>query len=521
MPQLISYRSLSGSVWALGISAVLAVVLLYGGTPLVRLLQVVSDHSKALFGQSILITCSLFLLGLIVIALSPWGRLTLGHPDEKPEFSFFSWGAMLFAAGMGAGLVFWGVAEPVTHFWQPPLMHLTPGSRDSAAFAMAITFLHWTLHPWAIYATSALVVAFAAFRHNLPLLPSTPFRLIWPHARRRLRMLDTVAALGVLFGLAAGIAQGVYQMDAGLQALNATQGFPQSRVLLCLCLFLSLTYILSASGRLENSIRILSLVNIWLAAGLAAILLWLGPWDFISALTFEGLQQYATLLPHAAFDRLPGTSPQWSDTWTITYFLSWVSWVPFVSIFLARISRGRTVRSFILGVVLLPSLASVVWFGILGGNALFLEAAGISALKAQVAGNEAAALFLFLQHFPFAEGLSTLAILLIFIFLATSADSGSYVLAMLVSHETTPSTWLKVAWGVVLAILSLAFIWGGDSITAVRAMFTLGAMPVLAILLGQVGSLFLGRRLQLAHRREADDASTSPAPPLPEVAPQP
>lgn len=504
MPHVISFRRLSGSAWALGISAVLAVVLLYGGTPLVRILQAVSDHSKALFGQSILIACSLFLLGLIAIALSPWGRLTLGHPDEKPEFSFFSWFAMLFAAGMGAGLVFWGMAEPVTHFWHPPLAHLAPASRDSAAFAMALAFLHWTLHPWAIYAAGGLVVAFVAFRHTLPLLPSTPFRLLWPHARRRLRAIDTVAALGVLFGLAAGIAQGVSQMAAGLEALNATQGLAQSQVLLWLCLLLSLTYILSASGRLENSIRILSLVNVWLAAMLAAVLLWLGPWDAIGALTLEGLQQYAFLLPQSAFDRLPGAPPRWSDDWTVTYFLSWTSWVPFVSIFLARISRGRTVRGFIAGVVLVPSLVSVVWFGILGGNALLLDPADAVALSRQVAGNEAAALFLFLQHFPAAEALSALAILLVFIFLATSADSGSYVLAMLVSHETTPSTWLKVAWGVVLAILSLAFVWGGDSITAVRAMFTLGALPVLVILLGQVGSLFRGGHQALAHRREAD-----------------
>ena len=505
------FRNLSGGGWALGISAVLAIVLLSGGTPLVRALQLLSDDGKQLFGHAVLILCSVFLLGLAGLALSPWGKLTLGKPGEKPEFSFLSWIAMLFAAGMGTGLIFWGVTEPLTHFLQPPLLALAPASRESAAFAMAITFLHWTLHPWAIYATGALVLAFTAFRHDLPLLPSTPFRLIWPNAR--LQALDTVAALGVLFGLAAGIAQGVYQMDAGLRALDATAGLSQRSVTLLLCVLLGLVYVISASGRLENSIRILSLVNLWLAAALAGILLWLGPWDYIATVTLAGLRDYAALLPGASFDRLAGSAPQWSDDWTITYFLSWISWVPFVSVFLARISRGRTVRSFIYGVVVVPSVVSVVWFGIFGGNALFLELQGNAFFKTTLTGNEAAALFVFLQQFPFGESLSILAVILVFIFLASGADSGAYVLAMLASGETTPATWAKVGWGVVLTLLTLAFVWGGDSITAVRAMFTLGALPVLVILLGQLASL-AGGRSRLAARGGETANSSPPTPSL-------
>jgi glycine betaine transporter len=503
-------RHTSAGAWSLGLSAILALIFLSGGQPLIAALQTIAEHGKQIFGRSILIICSVFLIGLLVLALSPWGKLRLGRPDERPEFSLISWVAMLFAAGMGAGLVFWGMAEPVLHTLHPPRVDLVPGSADSAAFAMALTLLHWTLHPWAIYATGGLILAFVAFRHDLPLLPSTPFRLIWPQARRRLRIIDILAALGVLFGLAAGIAQGVYQMDAGLSALHATEHLAQRQVTFSLCLLLTIVYTLSASGRLENSIRVLSLVNVWLAAAFALVLLLAGAGASSFAFTIAGAKEYVALLPATLFQRLPGSAPTWSNDWTITYFLSWISWVPLMSIFLARISRGRTIRSFICGVVLLPSLVTVVWFGILGGNGLSFLLEGRLPAAANIAGQEARALFLFLEQFPLATLFSGLALVLIFIFLVTSADSGAYVLAMLASHKNTPSPRLKIAWGGVLGILSLAFVWGGDSVAAVRAMFALGALPILAVMLGQILSIIYQSILLWHGIQRADTAEDTP-----------
>jgi glycine betaine transporter len=438
-------------------------------------------------GWMYLLLCSSFLFLAAWLAFGRYGKVRLGPDDSRPEFSTASWLAMLFAGGMGAGLVFWGVAEPVTHFATPP--GETPASTAEAArLAMVLTNLHWGLHAWSIYAVCALVLAYFMFRHNMPGLVSTPIRATLPlSANTRVLGLvsDVIATFAVVFGLAGSLVMGVLQVRAGITDVF---GFaPTQAVSITVLAVLTVAYMLSASTGLSKGIQILSNLNMALMMLLLAVVVLFGPTSYILEAFLNSVGDYIAALPTYSFRLLSYENQMdWSSAWTLTYLIWWVAWGPFVGIFVARISRGRTIREFCLGVILVPTLFSIFWFAALGGTSIWIELNGGGGLAELVSEDISTALFAFLSYLPMGELLGLLALALIFIFLVTSADSGTFVISMMTSEgKLNPSMPLKLAWGSAIALITLAILLSG-SVEVAKAMSIFGAVPFTLILVLQI-----------------------------------
>jgi glycine betaine transporter len=421
------------------------------------------------------------------LAFGPYGHLRLGPDDSRPEFSTPSWIAMLFAGGMGSGLIFWGVAEPVTHFAHPP--GITDGaSAESARLAMVLSNLHWGLHAWAIYAVCALVIAYFMFRRRMPGLVSTPIRATFPLSRTT-RLLglgaDVIGVFAVVFGLAGSLVLGVLQVRAGLTEVF---GIPSTTLVsLIVLLFMTVAFLVSASTGLDKGIRILSNLNMSMTILLGIFVLLVGPTAYIMESFINVIGDYVASLPTYAF-RLFSYEDQmdWTKAWTLTYLIWWVAWGPFVGVFIARISRGRSIREFCLGVILVPTIFSMLWFSILGGTGIWIEQESGGGLAEIVYEDAAKALFAFLDYLPLGEILSILALFLIFVFLVTSADSGTFVISMMSAEgNPEPAAKLKLTWGVTIALLTVAVLLVG-SVDVAKAMAIFGALPFTLVLVIQV-----------------------------------
>jgi len=438
-------------------------------------------------GWLYLLLCSSFLALAAFLALGPYGSVRLGPDDSQPEFSTLSWLSMLFAGGMGAGLVFWGVAEPVSHFAQPPGA-ATPSSPEAARLAMVLTALHWGLHPWAIYASCALVVAYFVFRRGMPGLISTPIRATLPRTAftRRIGITaDVVGVFAVVFGLAGSLVMGVLQVRAGLWEVYGLT--PTTTTSLVILAVVTVPFLVSASTGLDKGIQLLSNVNMVLAIGLLVFVLLVGPTNYVMESFVNSLGDYVAALPSYAF-RLLSYEDQmdWSSAWTLTYLVWWVAWGPFVGIFIARISRGRTIREFCVGVILVPTLFSIFWFSALGGTSLWIELSGGGGLSALVYEDTAKALFAFLSYMPAPQLVSTVAVLLVFIFLVTSADSATFVVSMMTSEGSLePARSLKLVWGGAITVITVAVLVSG-SVQVAKAMAVFGAIPFTLILVFQI-----------------------------------
>lgn len=422
-------------------------------------------------------TSAMLLLGLW-LAFSRFGSLRLGQPDDVPEFSNISWFAMLFAAGMGTGIMFWGVAEPLTHFRGAP--GLEAGTESGADQAMVITAMHWGVHAWAIYAISGLVLAYFCFRRGGRYLPGEPIRSMFSGrwVEPVATFTDLLAILAISFGVAAAMTMGTFQVQTGLSnifEIDASSNMAAAGILLVLVA----AYMTSAATSLDKGIRILSNLNIAIAVALGLFLWAIGPSYHVLKSYIFGLGNYAYQLPKLSIEILSNDSDKaWIRGWTITYFAWWIAWAPFVGVFIARISRGRTIREFILGVIFVPTLFSLLWFSILGGAGLYGELGGSTAItQAMSDGGEAAALFAFFGTFPMAKVLSVVAVLLVFIFLVTSVDSATFVLGMLTSEGSMdPPRNRKLAWGIVLGILGGALTLTRN-VDVVKAIAIVGAIP--------------------------------------------
>src|SRR6056297_3391498 len=429
--------------------------------------------------------CSSFVIFAAVLAIGPWGRIRLGADDDRPEFSTVSWIAMLFAGGMGAGLLFWGVAEPVTHFAAPP--GLEGGTPEAARAAMVITNLHWGLHAWSIYGICALVIAYFTFRRGGKPLISTPLvGLIGGRAEHGVLVAaDVLGVVAVVFGLAGSLAMGALQMRSGLASvINVPETLS---VALAILAVLYAAYMISTLTGVEKGMKLLSNINMVLALGLMLFILVAGPTAFILESAVDTLGAYVSELVAISFRLFPYEGlTEWSANWTLTYLIWWLAWGPFVGVFIARISRGRTIREFCAGVILVPTLFSIVWFAVFGGAGIYVELFGPGGLAALVADNVSDALFAFIGYFPLAGILSVVALVLIFIFLVTSADSGTFVLSMMTTDgNLNPSASAKIVWGSLVAVITAATLLAG-TVEVARAMATLGAIPFSAVLILQV-----------------------------------
>ena len=455
------------------------------------------------------------LLMSIWLALGRHSRVRLGADDDRPEFSTFSWLAMLFAAGMGVGLLFWGVAEPMIHFTSPPV----GAARTAAAArqAMVITNFHWGLHAWAIYAMAALVLAYFGFRRGAPYLAGAPIRQAFsgPWVPAVAHTADLVAVMAVVFGVAGSLSMGTLQIQTGL---SVVAGVPRDSawVTIGILLLLAACYMTSASTGLDRGIKWLSNINMGLAILLMLFVLVVGPTGFLLRGFVTTVGDYLSSLVGLSLRLYPYQDlGGWVQSWTLTYFIWWIAWAPFVGIFIARISRGRTIRQFVLGVVLAPTAFSILWFGVFGGTGLYEELHGAGGIARLVSENVTVALFSLLDRFPLSGLLSGISILLTFIFLVTSVDSATFVLGMLTSHGSLePPRARKLGWGVALGALSAAITFMGD-ISVVKAVTISGAVPYSLILMLQFCGLL---RVLNQEAQPTTPSDGGPAPASREVA---
>lgn len=426
------------------------------------------------------------------LALGPHAHRRLGGDDEPPELSRFAWFSMLFAAGMGSGLMFWGVAEPLVHRANPPVGG--PGTPASSGLALAICDVHWGIHAWAIYGLAALVLAYFHFRRGTDFLPGAPIRAVLRGrgAAALAHAADAIGVLAIAFGVAGSIGMGVLQIRGGVAA---TWGAPADSTPLALGILalMMVAYTASAAGRIEQGIKWLSIINVVAAVAFAAVVGLVGPTAGMLELLGASLGDYAReLLPLSTMSGRWADARGWLHDWTLPYLVWWIAWAPFVGVFVARISRGRTIREFVIAVVLVPTMFSVLWFGVLGGTALVVDTDGALARVAIV--DPPLALFATLERLPGASLLSGLAVVVVFLFLVTSVDSAAYVLGMITSGGAAdPPRAHKVLWGLVLGGLGGALVLA-DSIEVVRAAAIVGAIPFTVVLLSQGAALVLALR---------------------------
>lgn len=430
------------------------------------------------FGLEIILFSTLMGLLAIVISLSPVGKWKIGGEDSTPEFGTFSWLAMLFTCGMGSGLIFWGIAEPLFHTSNmPAFSSLDKTSHDSA---LALTYFHWGIHAWSIYALGALAVAWFGFNRKRSLHISSSFTEkktgLW-------RLVDWLAIAAIIFGVAGTFANSTALVQTGLeQTVDPNIGSVVFRYGFILVLAFLFTF--SSVLGLHRGIKRLSQFNTWLMLGFVAVMFFIfNPIDILKT-AFTSTLEYVKLLPEVSFT-IPAESKGWSTGWSVIYMVWWIAWTPFVAPFIARISRGRSIRQFLVCVVFVPTLASIIWFSAFGGSAL--SQPYLSELTTAINQDYTQGLFQFFEHLPFGFYLSLVAILLLVTFIITSADSALLVCGMLSDNESTKN---KVMWAVLLVILSMALIYIND-VDLNKQVAIAGALPFALVQLGQVVSMFI------------------------------
>jgi len=435
-------------------------------------------------------------LGLIVLAFclafGRFGDLKLGDEDDEPEFSLGAWFAMLFAAGMGIGLVFWGVAEPISHYANPP-PGVSAGTPEAASAAMRYAFFHWGLHPWAIYGIVGLAIAFFTFRRKaLPLVSSTTEALPWRFTRVLSPAFNVLAIVAIAFGVAASLGMGATQINSGI---HAAFKLPVNTTVQSLIIVVStLLFVSSASSGLGRGVKWLSVGNIWLAALFALTVFVLGPTIAIVETLTNTLGAYTSEFVRMSLRMSPFRASSWFGDWTIFYWAWWLAWSPFVGLFIARISRGRTIRQFILGVVFAPTLVGFVWFAIFGGTALNLEIFQGIPLKEDVKTNVSTVMFVMFDALPLGGLLSIVATVLVFVFFITSGDSATMVLGtMSTGGNPNPPTRVKVIWGVLVAAIALSLLLAGG-LNAIQTATIVFALPFSVVVMLMAVSVTLAIR---------------------------
>ncbi|MDQ7914504.1 BCCT family transporter [Pseudomonas sp. 102515] len=418
------------------------------------------------FGWLFVLTSTGFVVFVIWLAASRYGRIPLGRDDEQPEFRTLSWVAMMFSAGMGIGLMFFGVAEPLSHYLNPPPGGAAGQSSAALQVAMATTLFHWTLHPWAIYAVVGLAIAYGTYRRGRSQLISVAFRpLIGEHANGPLgRVIDMMAIFATLFGSAASLGLGALQIAGGLEH-NGWIEQPGKMLYIGIITVLTVAFVISAVSGVEKGIQWLSNTNMVLAVALALFVFVAGPTLLMLNLLPTAIGDYIDLLP----EMMARTSASggeamgnWLSSWTVFYWAWWISWTPFVGMFIARISRGRTIRQFVTGVLLVPSLVSVVWFVIFGGAAIDAMRLGAFTLV-DGAVNSNFALYDLLTSYPWVSVTSVLVMVLVAIFFVSGADAASLVMGTLSERGTTePSRRTVIFWGALTGAVAAIMLAIGD-----------------------------------------------------------
>jgi len=434
------------------------------------------------FGWFMILCTQLFLAFAIYVALSRFGHIRIGGSGARPDYSRPAWFAMLFSAGMGIGLLFWGVAEPVTHFMHPPVVQ-SQGA-EAATRAFDLTFLHWGFHAWAVYALVGLSLAYFSFNRGLPLTIRSGF---YPLLGDRINgaagnVIDIMAVVATMFGVATSLGFGVVQINAGLNYLfDIRVSLP---VQLSLIAIITAVATASVVSGLDKGIKRLSLLNLTAALLLMAFILAIGPTLFLLKGVVQNSGHYLHyIVTLGSWTEAYQQDADWQGDWTVFYWSWWIAWSPFVGMFIARISYGRTVREFISGVLVVPTLLTVVWINTLGGAAIHEILTVGTDIADAVDANVATALFELMQSFPLAAVTSLLAMLLVFVFFVTSSDSGSLVIDIITSGgELDPPRAQRVFWAVTEGVVAAVLLIGGG-LTALQSASIAAGLPFAVILL--------------------------------------
>ncbi len=439
-----------------------------------KLFAAIKDWISEYTGWFLVLTMNVVLATCIGIMVSPLGRLRIGGPDAKPEFSYMSWFAMLFSAGMGIGLLFYGVAEPMFHYVANPLSE--PGTVASAKAAMQLTFLHWGFHPWGIYALIGLGLAFFGFTEGLPLSIRNVF---YPILKERIygglgNTIDILATISCLFGVATSLAFGVQQVNAGMAHLF---GIPQNawvQTILIACITALATW--SVVRGLDGGIKLLSNINIGLALLLMLFILFLGPTLFIMNALIENLGNYfQDFFTLGFWNETYTDAGNWQNGWTIFYWAWWIAWCPFVGMFIARVSYGRSLREYLSCVLVVPTFVTFIWMTVFGNSAIYIERYMSGGMAKAVQTNIPVSLFVFLESFPLSWVTSILAMVVVIFFFVTSSDSGSMVIDIITAGgNPDPPTPQRLFWAITEGVVAAVLLLGGGMVALQTAAISTG-----------------------------------------------
>ncbi|MFC0009152.1 BCCT family transporter [Devosia nitrariae] len=464
------------------------------------------------FGWWYLLSVAIFLGSVILIAASRFGNLKLGPDDATPDFRYVSWVAMLFAAGMGIGLMYFAVGEPMTHFAAPP--EAEPLSIAAQRQALSVTFFHWGFHAWAIYAVVGLSLAYFGYRYNLPLTVRSG---LYPLLKERINgpighAVDIFAICGTLFGIATSLGFGVLQINAGLSYLLEVPN--NTLVQIVLITIITAVATISVVTGVDKGIRRLSELNLGVALLLMLFVLVAGPTALLLRDLVQNIGFYLDTIVLRTFNIYAYEPRPWIDAWTLFYWAWWISWSPFVGMFIARISRGRTVREFVVAVLFIPAGFTFLWMTVFGNTAIHIDTTVANgALAVAVSEDLSVALFQFFQYLPLPALTSSLAVLLVAIFFITSSDSGSLVVDTIAAGGETQTTALQRVFWCVLEGLIAAVLLVAGGLAALQSATIATALPFSLIMLVLIWSLFTGMKSDLAQQRVGQGASTPSAHP--------
>lgn len=439
-------------------------------------------------GWLFVLTASGFVVFVVWLAISRYGNIPLGRDDEEPEFRTVSWVAMMFSAGMGIGLMFFGVSEPLSHFVTPPPGTGEPGNPEAVQTAMATTLFHWTLHPWAIYAVVGLAISYGVYRKGRLQLISAAFEpLLGERANGPWgKVIDMLAIFATLFGSAASLGLGALQIRSGLQIVGGL-GQTGNAILIGIIVVLTIAFVLSAVSGIAKGIQWLSNINMVLAVVLAFFLFVVGPTVFMLNLIPTSIGSYMQdLAMMSARTGAEGAEVKtWLQAWTVFYWAWWISWTPFVGMFIARISRGRTIRQFVAGVLFVPSVVSLVWFCVFGGAAMRAQQEGANLVGDDIGIEQQ--LFGVLDQYPVATVASVLVMILVAIFFVSGADAASIVMGSLSERGTIkPTRPTVIFWGVATgAVAAVMLLVGGeDALNGLQKITIIAALPFVVVMVG-------------------------------------
>ncbi|WP_346726915.1 BCCT family transporter [Bacillus suaedae] len=456
------------------------------------------------FGWFYMLVTAFFVLFVIILAISPFGRIRLGKPDERPEYSWYSWIGMLFAAGIGVGFVFWGVAEPVLYYLDPP-MGFTAETPQAAVAGLRYAVYHWALHPWAIFSIVGLTLAYVQFKKDRPALISSAF---YPLIGDRVngwfgQGIDILAVIATCTGVATTFGLSALQITGGLSYISPIPNNVWTQI--TIITIVTFLFMFSAAKGVDKGIKTLSNINLAVAGLLLIFVIIVGPTLFIAESFVTTLGGYITNVASMSLTMTPFTESAWLGTNTIFFWAWHIAWAPFMGIFIARISRGRTIREFMIGVLLVPTVLAVIWFTTFGGTALNIEIAGTAPIGDLVMNNVELALFATLGELPLSAITSFLAVLLILIFFITSADSASYVLGTMTSRGSlNPGLIVKMIWGLLIAGTASVLLLSGDGgLGALQTASIIAALPFAIIMVFMILAvlMMLGKDFKIEDRK--------------------